>query len=86
MDSATALLVLKRVLRHLPTGIWWQLNPKTADDLGVAKAFNLPIANVNALLVLSGVGKVTAQGFGIVKSGLEALCNSSDGCLSILSI
>ena len=86
MDSATALLVLKRVLRHLPTGVQWQLNPKTADDLAVAKAFNLPIAIVNPLLILSGVRKVTAQGFGIVKSGLEALCNNSDGCLSVLSI
>ena len=81
MDSATALSVLKRVLCHLPTGLWWKLHQKTAHELGVATAFNLPMADVNALLALSGVGKMTAQGFCTKQSKIDEVCDTSDGCL-----
>ena len=57
MDSTAAISVLKRVLCHLPNGVWWQLHQRMADDLGIAKAFDLPVAAVNALLAVSGVGK-----------------------------
>ena len=81
MDSPAAISVLKRVLCHLPTGIWWQLHQRMAGDLGITKAFDLPVAAVDVLLVVAGVAKRTASGFCIVKSGIHLLCDSSDGFL-----
>ena len=77
MDSSTAISALKRVLCHLPTGVWWQLHQRMADDLGISKAFDLPVAAVDALLAIAGVVKTTASGFQIVKSTLDCLCNST---------
>ena len=59
MDSSTAISALKRVLCHLPTGVWWQLHQRMANDLGIAQAFGLPVAAVDAILAVSGVGKTT---------------------------
>ena len=81
MDSATAISVLRRVLCHLLTGIWWKLHQKTDDKLGIAKAFNLPMADVIALLAVAGVGKMTAQGFRTKQSMIDSVCNTSKGCL-----
>ena len=54
MDSAAAISVLKRVLCHLPTGIWWQLYQRMANALSISKAFDLLIATVDGLLVVAG--------------------------------
>ena len=81
MDRTRAISVLRRVLSHLPPGIWWPLHPQSPDDLCLAHAFRVQSADIESLLILSGVAKQTAKGFGIVKSGLEDLINSSDGSL-----
>ena len=82
MNKATALAILKRLLRLLPAGYWWLLNQHDPKDHGIAYAFNLPRADVYALLVLSGIGKETARGFGYALNQIEALCNSSDGTIA----
>ena len=60
MDSSTAISALKRVLCHLPTGVWWQLHQQMANDLGIAKAFGLPVAAVDAILAVAGVTGLAA--------------------------
>ena len=64
MDTARAFSVLSRVLCHLPPGIWWPLCQHSPNDPHVAHALSLPAANLDSLLVLAGVGKETANGFG----------------------
>ena len=73
MDTARAFSVLSRVLYHLPPGIWWPLCQHFPNDSHVAHALSLPAVDLDSLLVLAGVGKETAKGFGIVKLGLEAI-------------
>ena len=86
MDTARAFSVLSRVLCHLPPGIWWPLCQHSPNDPHVAHALSLPAANLDSLLVLAGVGKETAKGFGIVKAGLEAIIDQTNGTLSPFNI
>ena len=86
MDTARAFSVLLRVLCHLPPGIWWPLCQHSPNDPHVAHALSLPAADLDSLLVLVDVLKETAKCFGIVKVGLEAIIDQSNGILSLFNM
>ena len=67
MDLNTAQDLLKELLFHLPMGWWWLLHQKEENDLGIAKAFDRPRAEIEALLVNARICKENGNGFTIVK-------------------
>ena len=76
MDQATAKTLLQELLRHLPTGWWCLVHQKNETDLGLAKAFGRPLAEINALLVNAGICKETGRGTSFVKRSWETFCTS----------
>ena len=74
MDLNTAQDLLKELLFHLPTGWWWLLHQKEENDLGIAKAFDRPRAEIEALLVNAGICKENGNGFTIVKKKFDSFC------------
>ena len=76
MDQAAAHTLLKELLCCLPIGWWCLVHQKTGNDLGLAKAFGRPLAEINALLVNAGICKETGQGTSFVKRGWETFITS----------
>ena len=72
MDLNTAQDLLKELLFHLPTGWWWLLHQKEENDLGIAKAFDRPRAEIEAILVHAGICKENGNGFTIVKKKFDS--------------
>ena len=76
MNQATAQTLLHELLYHLPTGWWCLDHQETENDLGLAKAFGRPLAEINALLVNAGICKETGRGTSFVKRSWETFCTS----------
>ena len=74
MDEQAAKSLLKEVLCLLPTGWWWLLHQQGVDDLGIAKVFGHPGAEISALLFNAGIGSYSTKGFTIVKRKWEMFC------------
>ena len=74
MDLNTAQDLLKELLFHLPTGWWWLLHQKEENDLGIAKAFDRPRAEIEALLVNARICQENGNGFTIVKKKFDSFC------------
>ncbi len=55
MRSDIALGLLTKLLEQLPNGRWWIVRQKKETELGLAKAFNLPCATIDALLINAGI-------------------------------
>lgn len=79
MDRARAQSVLKRVIGHLPEEFWWQLRQDTKDELGLAYAFDLPCADIDALLANAGIYKDGGHGFAFKKKIWGLFCDTLDG-------
>ena len=83
MDQAAASLLLKQVLGHLPPEWWWMLHQDEENDLGLARAFRRPRAEIDALLINAGIGKETSLGFGIQKKVFADFATSLESPLQI---
>ena len=76
MDPTTAQSLLKELFSCLPTEYWWLLHQKDEDDNGLAKAFDRPRAESDALLVNSGICKENGHGFTFVLRNWENFCST----------
>ena len=62
MRPQNAMVLLSRVLEALPPRRWWILLERKKDDKGISKAFSIPRADIEALLVNAGIYTKTIKG------------------------
>ena len=62
---------LQELIGHLPANWWWLLRSTDLQEDGLAKIFHRPLAEIDALLVSSGMCKETGHGFSLQKKKWE---------------
>ena len=67
MDLNTTHPILTELTSHLPPEYWWLVHQKEENKLSLAKAFSHCRAEIDALLVDTGIDKETTKGFGVLK-------------------
>ena len=81
MDIATARSVLVRVLKHIPSEFWWILRQTQRDETGLARACNVPLTYIDALLANAAIYRNTGHGFCFQKKAWENFCETLDNPL-----
>ena len=76
MDYITAQSLLEKLPGHLLIEWWWLLHQKEEDELGLAKAFGCPRAQIEAHLVNTGVYKEMGHGITIIMNVWESFCTN----------
>ena len=61
MDCTTAQSILRELLGLLPPHQWWLLRETREGNLGLAKAFYRPCAEIDALLINGSILKVNGN-------------------------
>jgi len=73
MGLETAQSLLTCMLALLPTRIWWMFLERKTDDVGLAKAFSIPHADIEALLGSTGLYNKTGKGTLFFVPGIWAI-------------
>ena len=78
MDPNTAHILHDELLYHLPVRWWWLFHHKEELNLGLAKAFGRPRAEiVDALLLNTGIRKDRGNSFALTKKKWDSFCGIS---------